>query len=394
MAYLPGATSSNSVLPDWSNERVYLLKNGSGANGLWRQFEVEPPGDQLLEASASTLAIVQVEGATSCAEQLAPGGQLLFGSDIGNSSQLGLVQSSDLTLLGTFGAKSGSLSPSGSARILNPHSMAPMTAGGQDYLVIGSVFGSEICVMTVPGLVNTRLGVLDENDMGLGRGPSGKVYALGKQNPANFPTTDACGLYSISASAITKLGTISPSQVDATWTHFSNAVGTAWDQVDDNPIVMFQTTDVVVNTRYVVKLSAVDASVLWTCPVNAIANLGDYNMSRYEIGQQVMYHLGSGGRLYTIDTSDGSSTNEVISAINVAGGQVSEDITGSVLLQGSWSESSTHPNYVGTWMGTLGNHSIASGWMRFWPGGWPPQPPLVAADRRWLAAIGPTRTEI
>jgi hypothetical protein len=165
--------------------------------------------------------------------------------------------------------------------------------------------------------------------------------------------------------------------------------------------VFVYTADAVTTTQYVVKLSDTDGSVVWAAPVSGVGGSG-LNFDRCNIKNQTLYVLG-GHVLYTIDTSDGSVTNATIGTLTLLGEQISEDVGGSILLDGTWSETTTTPNYIGDYMGTGGDHTIGSGEaggaigavIRFFPGaigadvagggggGSPPAAPAESRKRCW-----------
>lgn len=412
MAYV--GSNSNVVgvtglgpLPDYPNNQIYFLKEGSGATDGIRQFLKDVPGDETLARNRLEIgSVAWIQSDVGGAQALTYNGQILFvASATSNSAIIGSVRASDLTWVANFGISSGSLAQSDGTRILLPYSFAPLRWGSSDFVVscgfVSSVPGGEVCILTTDGtsLVNNFVRTLDEQLGVAGRGAvggsSGTVFILGKTKSYGAGNNTPIGLYVMTQSAIlsacTKLGTVSPTQVDATWTNFSGAAGVAYDQVDGNPIILVTTSDVApVNKTYFVKLDKTSAAVVWKCPVNAFDSLADANMGRNNIVNQRMYYLGSGNLLYTINTATGTATSATISILSASGGQVSEDVGDSLTGFGQWNESATHPVYVGTYMGTLGNHTLGAGaWWRFFPGGLPVPP--TGTGRRWIAESGPIR---
>ncbi len=80
-------------------------------------------------------------------------------------------------------------------------------------------------------------------------------------NPASWPTTNP---YISSAT----LGSIAAASVDATWTNIA-AGSIGYDQDDGNVLMTVFTHDAVTTKNYLIKVSAVDASVLWVTPLTA-----------------------------------------------------------------------------------------------------------------------------
>lgn len=414
MAYAPGPhlgvmDSSTMMLQQFSGTRLWNLSVGAAVNSGIRQLNIYPSGDELLSKNLGELGVSNANEGFGGAVVTYSGDIIFVASTISNSVILGQVHGLDLSLLATFGVSNSSVAPSDGTRILLPYSMAPCRFGTalspSDFVISaaqgGSVHGEICAVSIIPGggMVNNPVGYVDEGLGVLGRGAIGSslgtVFVLGKQSDYIVPSTTPLGLYVVSQgpllSTLAKLGTVSPAQVDATWTHYSGASGCAYDQTDGNPIIQVFTTDAVVNQVYFVKLNKANAAVLWTCPVNFADGRGDADLGRHVIVNQRLYYLGAGNRLYTINTATGVATSAVISILDISGGQISEDVNNSLILYGSWNQGATVPSYVGTYMGTLGNHSLSSQWARWFVGGVPAPPPGGAGGRRQVAESGPVR---
>lgn len=422
MAYVPGsahvgAESGVELLPWWSNNQVYNLTEGNAADSGARQWIGYPSGDETLSRTepeiGRLLAYINTNTGGACC--MTYSGHIAFvAGAANNSSPLALVRAADLSFVSIFGLTNAVTTQSDGTRILFPYSMAPLRWGGAnshtDYVVSAAQGGNtpgEICVLTVPGWVNGFIANTDEPRAACGRGEvtgsSGNMFVLAKQTPATYavPSTVALGLYRLTADALglhwLKLGTVSPAQVDATWTHFTGASGCLFDQTDGNPIIQVVTTDAVANQCYFVKLSKVTAAVIWKCAVNAMDAYGDANFCRSNIVNQTFFYMGSANLLYTINTNTGAATTATIGTFGITGAQISDDVSGSLFGFGTWSETTTHPTYAGTYMGTLGNHAIpAARWIRYFPAGvvTPPQPPApppgqaaVSINRAWSFVV-------
>jgi hypothetical protein len=416
MSYVPaggspvGAMSGVGMLADWANARLYNLVEGNGVTAGIRQSNAYPSGDETLAAALASLAPVSyVLTNTGSAMALAYDGQMLFvDGPVSNSVVIDQVQAVDLSPSGQFGAASSDTTQSNTVRILMPYSFSPLRWNASDFVVACSQQGNvpgEICLLSTPSLGNQFLANTDASETRAvgGRGKigsdatDGTVFVLGRKPSYPFPDPTPMGLYKISVGnagpGFVKLGTLSPAQVDGTWTNFRGGCGVAYDQTDGNPIIMVTTTDAVANQNYVVKLDKTNASKIWACPVNAIDTYGDANMGRWQIVNQRIYYLGSGNQLYVINTSTGVAAVSTIGTLGLLAAQISEDDRGSVILYGTWNESTTHPTYVGTDMGTNGNHQKLSGtWLRFFPDGVSgPPPPPGGPGHRFLAESGPVR---
>ena len=229
---------------------------------------------------------------------------------------------------------------------------------------------------------------------------AGTGYVLGRGG-----TNGALGLYSVSVPAapptLTKLAAYTPSSIDATWTNITNAYGLAFDQTDNNVIMAVETTNSVTTKSYYVKLSTVDGSIIWKCPIPGLSltdsSLGDATIKNGTLYIFANYTGGAGTPLYTLNTTTGVATSAVVSNMVMVGGQVSEDINNSIIVNAEWAEDLTVPSYIGTYMGTDGNHTY-NGWMRYFPAGatapLPPAPqpfvtgpPIVSVNRAWTYVL-------
>ena len=415
LAYVPGThvvgVSGNAMLPDWANNQLYNFKEASDATAGITQFTGYSSGDATLAKNIADIGVITaITGNNGGAEVLTAHGYVVFiSSVVQNSVTIAAVKASNLKLSSQFGIAGSSSSPSSASRICAPVSMAPLSAAGADFVVATSnnaLQPGEVNLLTIlPNLANLRLGATDETKAIAGRGvvgSTGTAFVLGKGSSGSYAggSTVALGLYVVScvgiasSATLIKKGTVSPAQVDATWTHFAEPRGIAFDQTDGNPIIMVSTQDAVTNQHYFVKLSATNAAVLWACPVNADDAYGDANMGRHAIANQRLYFLGSGNTLYTINTSTGVATSQVIGTLVSTGAQISEDTNNSIVGYGQWVEGATHPTYVGTYMGALGNHTLNSPdkWFRFFPGAVAnPQPAAPPFNPDGIAAVSINR---
>jgi len=381
LAYVPDDGRSGGMsdcLPDFAHNQLYFLSEGTDqTQDAIRQFTGYVSGDETLSASLGTLGI---PGIATGGKVLTYSGYLVFNENASNSTTMSVVKASTLTLVNRFGVSSGSLSPSGSGRILYSGSMAPMRCAGIDFLLTCALHNGEMCVLSVPTMQLVNLGAADEALSLCGPGAIGTPTANGTAYALGIPsdTTAALGLYKISvgtgalSATRTKIGTIAVAAIDATWTHINAAYGITYDQTDGNLIISVQTSDVVTNQFYLVKVNAVTAAVMWQYALNA-APTGP--MSRNLVTTGTLYMMSSVDTLNIINTATGVGTAAVVSILGM-GGDISEDAAGSVIAVGGWAESATHPTYVGTWMGTDGNHGLTSKWARYFPGAFnPPAPP-------------------
>lgn len=393
MAFVPtgsvGASDSGPAFYDWQRNLIYTLTGGSASNSGLHQFDGYATGNETLAKTIAQLGIsaIHFDGGV-----LTQSGYLVGNEFTSNSTTLWEAFGLTGSLVNQFGISSASLAPSTGTRILTPGSMARLRWGNTDYVIscpLVSGFG-EICIMTIPGLSNTNLGAITENRGYCGPGVvgpiSGTAFVLGVGGTTNL------GLYKVTATqlstAMARVGSITPASVDATWTAFVAAAGCAFDQTDGNPIIYCHTTGKT-NNDYFVKLNAATAAVIWACPIANLGTVNPVDLAQALIAHQTFYYLGGSNTLYTINTSTGTATSQVVGNLT-ATSQISEDIYGSLIGYGSWSEVSTHPQYIGTYMGTGGTHVLTNQWWRYMPNGaitpptaTVPKPGIVSTNRTW-----------
>lgn len=401
MAYVPTdsfGSNAGVIQPDFTNNLIYFLDYNDVTQGI-RKFTGYLSGAETLSASTAAIGISGI-GNVDSQSTLSYNGQLVFPVSESNTAQIAEIAALTLTRTTTFGtAGSGGGTSSDSSHILQPYSIGALRIGTQDYAITGTYSTqanpAEVCALTLPGLLNTRVGALTERVAVIGRSNTGSVFVLGYPAPAQFPSTAALGLYTVSlvggALALTRIGGPTPPQIDAAWVHFTAVGGISTDLTDGNPIIMVQTADAVANQNYFVKLNKATGAVVWTCAVagGIDANV-DADMNKHLIKNQTLYYLNSANLLYTINTSTGVATTATIGALALGGnhGQVSEDVNNSIFIYGTWSETTTHPNYIGDYMGTGGHHALATNtWIRYFPAG--PTPPLPSAPPTPAPVAGP-----
>lgn len=381
MGYNPGAHvvgTGGFAIADPLYQQLITFSFGTGGTNGIRKFDAYPHGAELLSRSVTDMAIGGLFQPTC----LTQSGLICFAKNASNSVILYMVRQSDLRLQQQFGVESSGLAPSQSFRILLPYSMHSHRAGGTDYLVTSSlVTANEINSINLTTNLNTNLGTITETTAVVGGTPSQSpgsavTYVLGRGNYTGSHSAASLGLYTVVGTTLTRIGSIPPSAIDATWSHFIAANGLAIDQTDGNPIISVGTDDVVANQHYLVKLNKATAAIIWALPVAQLDANADQDMKQCNITQQTMYYLAS-TTLYTINTATGAATTQTIGTVNVTGEQISEDVSGSIFYSGGWNETTTHPLYIGDYMGSGGNHAPSNIWFRFFPGAItaPPTPP-------------------
>jgi len=361
--------SSATGMPVWLGGQVFFLQ-AAGANPGLRQFDIDG-GDETLQRSSTSIGVFSISSAPGAACVTPDGTKLHFISHFSNSVEVAQVRASDLVLTGTFGAASGSLAPSTSSRILAMDKM--VSSPSSNLLVCATQLSTqeidEISESFGP-TANTNCGVLDTAPaifaVLVGPGGANEAYLLGL--PWRNGTTTSTGsmsLYRLTTGALVKIGSITPANIDATWTHFFRVAGIAYDASDGNLLIGVQTTDAVSNQQYIVKLNATTAAVMWT---RAITLLTPYPHSFTFSRVNGKYHYLDGASLARhINTADGSQTTETVTGLSSTSltVQLSDDTTNSVIFYGHFTAGASPPDYVGSVMGVGGNHNLTA-WMRLW----------------------------
>lgn len=359
---------------DPNSGSIYGVATTSGAQNGLRKWDAYPNGLELRARNLADLgrgSLYSVHCLTYYAKQL------VMSPGAGNSEQLDGFSMMDMTYMGTFGVTSSSLSNSDNNRILASNYLVSFIGGtGVDIVVSTPIRsgaftgGAEINCIVWGAKQNFKNNIL-ENSAVLGSVPDGSgrcAYALGYNLGAA-----TMHLYKVSGPlAVTTIGAITPQNIDATWTNVSQVCGLAVDQTDGNLIAGFQTTDTVAHQIYFVKLNAANGAVMWKIPVNSLnwpLDRGALRLSTIKTGK--LYYIGGGSQLYIIDTIAGTADTSITldsgGPDGINGTQISEDVSGSVMWYGGWTEVTTHPAYLGNYCLVQGVHTGSQMVWRFWP---------------------------
>jgi hypothetical protein len=241
------------------------------------------------------------------------------------------------------------------------------------------------------------VGYLDEQGLQSQQAVRGPKGALGTGYVVSPPfqngivgafNSDPLGVYKIfSDGTKSKIGTFDYADIDPTWSKILNVRGCAWDQTDGNIIIGASTNDAVANQNYLAKISTTTGAVLWVCVVASLTAFG-WGFAKARVANQRLLYVESANSVSIIDTSDGSKTTSGFTGLAVpTGPQVSDDVTNSLIVFGSFTAGGSPPSYVGTYMGTLGNHTVFNKWLRVWLAS--SVPPVPGGGRRWIAESGP-----
>jgi hypothetical protein len=176
--------------------------------------------------------------------------------------------------------------------------------------------------------------------------PGAELY-----NPASWPATNP---YITSAT----IGTIAAASVDATWSHLTCA-SIGYDQSDGNVLMTVTTNDAVSNRRYLIKLNATSAAVMWALPVGAgVGAATNLNFGEYSGG--IAPILNTNTEALTVDTSDGSTASLTVGGLTLNGSGYFWDFAGSssglYVWQGTYNQAAS-PNSPAPVSGTPASFS-------------------------------------
>lgn len=148
-------------------------------------------------------------------------------------------------------------------------------------------------------------------------------------DPSTWPATNSY----ITNSTI---GSVAASAVDATWTSMWAPTQIGYDATDGNVLLDVFTSNAVTNKRYIVKVSASDASVIWATPV---ANVTDtLNLARVAATVTAL----KTGSADVITVSSGALASSTLNGL-VTSVAASDDTSGLILVRGNYTEEAGSP---------------------------------------------------
>lgn len=410
--------SGFASIPDWTNNALYCVQTAGGTTSGLRKFTLDPSGvgnqsggDETLQRARDSIGVPALTISSGGAFMLSKDGEwLTFVSNSSNSMILAQVQTSDLTKVDEFGVASSSLAPSTDTRILSSQYLVPVQAGSSEYIISGTIATTEeVCLLpqTSGGMgPNVNMGTLTEAPAlggvllgpGLSGSSQGQAHALGlpfRNGVLDGDNALNMGVYTIySDGSFTRVGQFKYSDIDATWTHVLNARAMAYDSFDGHLLVMVSTDDVVANTGYIMKVNASTGVIIWKLAIPA-AKITPYSWSMAWsriINSTYLFIVDSD--VWVIDTSAGTKTTVALHTVGVTGPQYSDDISNSVVFYGNFTAGSPAPAYLGTRMGSGGDHSGGTHWYRVFVGTISGQPRRALTNIAFCAPaiIGQTYT--
>ncbi len=267
-----------------------------------------------------------------------PGNNCIYGACAGtadNSQPIGRIDCSPnpgstvprLRLSGTFGVSSNSFlnGPSGFGTPTNTMIPLFMSGGGNfvatAFITGGSNNNNGIGVFDGDGMTYVGSAVLTDNIATLCPGfpGTGTFYAIGSF-AYGAPSTTPFHIYNCHAVsqygtgnnlAVTLVGTVTPANVDATWTHFSSVQGPAFDPTDGNLIVYVVTSDSVTNQTYWVKINSATGAIVWATAdtgQNQAPNTSEF-LSKLQMPAGIFRYMRN-HTLYTLTTGAGTLTSD------------------------------------------------------------------------------------
>jgi hypothetical protein len=182
-------------------------------------------------------------------------------------------------------------------------------------------------------------------------------------NPASWPATNPY----IHGGTV---GTIAAASVDPTWTNL-RCVSLGYDATDGNVLMEMTTLDAVTNNRYLTKVNANTAAVIWTTVLPTTVAITNYGLGGFAVDHNIVGTIGTAGYgLTATDTSILSShaLGGLILSLNfTTSGQqtsnfASDTAAVSFVSVGSYSSTATNaPVPVAGTPGSFGGYALVFG---------------------------------
>lgn len=359
----------NTVVPDEDGEFIYVVStSSSGTAGGIRKFNAF--GDY---AEVANQSISQIFGADGSLEGgfarpcYHPGdGKLYAFMDNAATSRLAKINASDLSLDRIFGYSSGVLNGSNYRTLsLGYYSILPVSVRDKNYIItIGSATANQTNEVTL-----TDVGLMEfrEKDTisqakaypvrGYQRDSSKSTfYVVGDvARPATTPLT----LYKYDVTyegSLVKstMGTISPAQIDATWTNIGGTSSPLFDEVDGNIVMFVSTTDSVTNKNYIVKIRHDTGDLVFATAIAITTGPGavppGYGTNLKLTSSRFVVFTGGDAHKFSLSNGVDTTYTGFHDVLGTSTTQIYDDASGSVLLLGDWVWTGGTPTFLGTWM--------------------------------------------
>lgn len=381
---------TGNMLVDARNSRVFEFSAGNGSTNGIRVFDMIS-GLQTNQATHD-----QIFGAGSPLDIIGPyclgfDGNIYTVNGTSNSTRWLVIDPNLLRIVGGAGANSASFD-FGANSIPYPANLAPARVGGKSFVVgpsLSNVTKSINVVETTNGSVqnagsdyqmteNTGFSCPTVDGMGvvytMGQGADLGFYrttiseSASRFNLGNFPNPITSNYFSNPGITHVRLGTVTPADVDPTWSSFASVSGPCYDQSDGNLIFLAFTNDSVTNRNYVIKINSDTCAVVWTVPIASIPASGGVNVPNSTIHDGLFGLLsvtGGSGLVYYINTIAGTATSAGISGFGNIGSSIWDSNTNSIFANGSFANTGGSPTLLNSTPANFSNQ-----WFRFSENPW------------------------
>jgi hypothetical protein len=391
--HVTGVTGT-ACFPDDDNGFLYEFKNGTGATSGLRKFLSEGTSAEVLNANKADLGLIGasrgIQDNTGGSAVMDASGHMYLTTIFSNTSELGKFDTDLSSIDGYLGVASSAVPPGngpfgvysmasardifGNTYLLSSCTISqfPLTlmsadpvftlCGGSSSLLNPITASRAVICGGLPKNDHTMFYVMDKPLYGAPATTAWRLHKVRIDNGANRGNPNE-----VTASSLvtyTFIKSIAPTDIDATWTNFSNGKGMAFDQTDGNVILQFATTDAVATQTYLVKISTFDGSVLWKTALGAVDAYGDANMNKHRIVNSRLLYL-NGTTLSIFNTTDGSVTTQSYGGVTLTGGQISDDkYDGTLTFFGSYLHNGQTATLLGSYM--IANLDATNAWLRIY----------------------------
>ncbi len=406
--------NTDNILVDVPNNRLFAFKSGTGSTAGIRVLNITS-GVQTNQATHD-----QIFGANTARNVINPyalgyDGRIYTVDAASNSTQYIKLDQNTLRLLETAGQDGSSLTPAPN-NIPAPANLAPIRIGGKSFVIapssVASLKSINVVEMTDGSTQNAGHNFQMTEGPGYSCGSydgSGLGYTLGKivgthtgsigvyqtliaaaasgYNLADFPTVQNPYI------STTKLGTITPTQIDATWTNITSMSGPCFDQSDGNLLAFVNTADAVTNPNYLIKINSQTAAVMWATAVINFPSNESFNMpaSYAAYGVFAYVTISGGTHSYIIfNTLTGAATVTAVVGFSTINASVWDARLGAVFFNASFAQGGGSPTLL-----NATPTSYAAQWAALYVGNVVGTTPTIATGRAYYtvpAAIGTTFT--
>jgi hypothetical protein len=413
-------TGSDMVFDTNKNTLVFASIGNSSTDGL-RLFHMTDDGAEVLQNNIAGIYGPASGKYINYPLAIDSRGYIYVVSSIGNSRGIDKINPSSLTSIGSFGGYSNSILADGSSIPAPTSACCVRSAEGADFHVSCGIIDGSVTFVNASDMVFAGQSLaVDEDASYITEGARGTGVSWGIGLASVFPSATALGLYKFLCDAgsdswaatdpisdwatapntnitKTKIGTVTPAAVDATWTRFLGVSALAFDRTDGNVIFQCEGDNGGAPVKdYVVKLNVATAAVIWATEINDMTdtpgtmnrNYIDDNTYAYISGETT---AANERPLYLFDMTTGVASTQTWTGVS-PGAQAFDSISGSIVLFGQYSDiAGTFPAAeIGDYFDTHVTDTFTNEWMRIWATA--PQPSgggSIRVYNRIPAVVGP-----